>query len=438
MIELMEWSGLDSTQREQALARPPSSTSEELSKGVADIIATVRRGGDAALADLTARFDGVSPASLAVPAEEIEAAADGLAPAERSALKRARDNILAFHRAQVGAPIEVETSPGVVCGRVTRPIDAVGLYVPAGTAPLPSTTLMLAVPAAVAGCPRRVLVTPPGPDGRADPAVLASAALTGIDEVYVVGGAQAIAALAYGTGTIRSVDKIYGPGNAWVTEAKLQVSLDASGAACDLPAGPSEVLVIADDTALPDCIAADLLSQAEHGIDSQVLLVTPSRRFAAAVQAQVERQLEELPRAEIARQAIANSCILLVASLDEAVAVSNAYAPEHLIVAVDRAEALMPGITAAGSVFLGHWTPESLGDYCSGTNHVLPTYGFARSFSGLGVEDFQRRITVQTANEDGLREIGPTAITLARLEGLEAHATAVERRLKALADRSVA
>ena len=438
MIEIKAWSRLESEQRERALARPPSSTSETLSRTVADIVTAVREGGDEALAQFTARFDGVRPVSLRVPAEEIAAAADGLTQEQKTALERARDNILAFHAAQVARPLEVETSPGVVCSRITRPIDAVGLYVPAGTAPLPSTTLMLAVPASVAGCPRRVLATPPGPYGRADRAVLASAALTGIDEVYVIGGAQAVAALAYGTKTIRSVDKIYGPGNAWVTEAKLQVSLDAAGAACDLPAGPSEVLVIADDGALPDCIAADLLSQAEHGVDSQVLLVTPSRRFAAAVQSQVEQQLDALPRADIARESVANSRILIVADLAQAVEVSNAYAPEHLIVAVDEAEALLPGISAAGSVFLGHWTPESLGDYCSGTNHVLPTYGFARSYSGLGVEDFQRRITVQTATEEGLREIGPTAVTLARLEGLEAHASAVERRLQALAHRSIA
>jgi histidinol dehydrogenase len=438
MIELKDWSQLDREQRERALARPPSSTSATLSRTVAEIVAAVRERGDDALVEFTTRFDGVSPMSLRVPAEDIAAAADELTQDQRTALEKARDNILAFHEAQLARPLVVETSPGVVCSRITRPIDAVGLYVPAGTAPLPSTTLMLAVPASVAGCPRRVLATPPGADGRADRAVLASAALTGIDEVYVVGGAQAVAALAYGTESIRSVDKIYGPGNAWVTEAKLQVSLDAAGAACDLPAGPSEVLVIADDGALPDCIAADLLSQAEHGVDSQVLLVTPSRRFAAAVQIQVERQLETLPRADIAREAVANSRILLVGDLAEAVAVSNTYAPEHLIVAVDAAESQLPGISAAGSVFLGYWTPESLGDYCSGTNHVLPTYGFARSYSGLGVEDFQRRITVQSATEDGLRQIGPTAVTLARLEGLEAHASAVERRLQALTDRSVA
>jgi histidinol dehydrogenase len=248
----------------------------------------------------------------------------------------------------------------------------------------------------------------------------------------VTGGAQAVAALAYGTETIAPVDKIYGPGNAWVTEAKLQVSGDPLGAACDLPAGPSEVLVVADDSARPDCVAADLLSQAEHGVDSQVLLVALSEDTARRVQAEVEAQLATLPRAAIAGGAMANSRILVVNDLAAAMAISNRYAPEHLILAVDDPESLLDHVTAAGSVFMGHWTPESLGDYCSGTNHVLPTYGFARAFSGLGVEDFQRRITVQAATPDGLADLGPTAVTLARLEGLEAHACAVDIRLRAL------
>jgi histidinol dehydrogenase len=438
MLQITDWNSLDQSQRRSVLARPASSTSAELTRDVAAIIAEVRAGGDAALEELTRRFDGMAPVSLRVPEAEIQTAAGQLSAEQREALERARDNILTFHEAQRSTPISVTTQPGVECRRVTRPIDAVGLYVPAGSAPLPSTTLMLAIPAAVADCPRRVLVTPARADGRADPSVLASAALTGVDEVYVVGGAQAIAALAYGTESIASVDKVYGPGNAWVTEAKLQVSRDPLGAACDLPAGPSEVLVIADDSALPDCVAADLLSQAEHGPDSQVLLVAVSERFASQVRDEVEAQLAQLPRAAIAGQALENSRIVLARDLRQAVAISNEYAPEHLILATGDAESLLDEVTAAGSVFLGHWTPESLGDYCSGTNHVLPTYGFARAFSGLGVEDFQRRITVQTASAEGLRGIGPTAITLARLEGLEAHASAVERRLLALADRSVA
>jgi histidinol dehydrogenase len=438
MLQIIDWNSLDHDQRRSVLSRPASSTSAELMRDVAAIIGEVRDGGDAALEQFTRRFDGTAPVSLRVPEADITAAAGQLSSEQRLALETARDNILAFHEAQRPMPISVTTQPGVECRRVTRPIDAVGLYVPAGSAPLPSTTLMLAIPAAVADCPRRVLVTPARADGRADPSVLASAALTGVDEVYVVGGAQAIAALAYGTESIAPVDKVYGPGNAWVTEAKLQVSRDPLGAACDLPAGPSEVLVIADECALPDCVAADLLSQAEHGPDSQVLLVATSEGFASRVRDEVEAQLAQLPRATIAGQALKNSRIVLARDLHQAVAISNDYAPEHLILATGDAESLLDEVTAAGSVFLGHWTPESLGDYCSGTNHVLPTYGFARAFSGLGVEDFQRRITVQTASAEGLRGIGPTAITLARLEGLEAHASAVERRLLALADRSVA
>ncbi len=433
MLTILQWRSLGEDERRAALARPESSTSEQLSRDVAAIVAGVRAGGDAALLDYSRRFDGGAPDSLRVPVDEIQDAPASLTGEQRRALAAARDNILAFHEAQRAAPVEVATRPGVVCRRVTRPIDAVGLYVPAGTAPLPSTTLMLAVPSAVAGCPRRVLVTPPRRDGKADTAVLAAAALTGIEDVCVVGGAQAVAALAYGTESIPAVDKIYGPGNAWVTEAKLQVSRDPQGAACDLPAGPSEVLVIADDSARPDCVAADLLSQAEHGVDSQVVLVAVSEEIAVRVRAEVEAQLAKLPRAAIAGGALTNSRILVAGDLSEAMDISNRYAPEHLILAVEDADSLLEQVTAAGSVFLGHWTPESLGDYCSGTNHVLPTYGFARAFSGLGVEDFQRRITVQAATPEGLADIGPTAVTLARLEGLEAHALAVEIRLRALA-----
>lgn len=436
MLNILRWESLGEEEQRTVLARPTSSTSRELSRDVAEIVTRVRAEGDEALLEFSRRFDAVETASLRVPPDEIQKAPDTLTEAQRQAMEVARDNILAFHQAQRVPPVVVATRPGVVCRRMTRPIDAVGLYVPAGTAPLPSTTLMLAVPAGVAGCPRRVLVTPPGRDGRADAAVLASAALADIEEVYVAGGAQAVAALAYGTETIAAVDKIYGPGNAWVTEAKLQVSRDPLGAACDLPAGPSEVLVIADGNARPDCVAADLLSQAEHGTDSQVLLVTASADLARRVRAEVDTQLARLPRAELASGAMGNSRILLARDLDEAVVISNRYAPEHLILAVEDPESLLERVTAAGSVFMGYWTPESLGDYCSGTNHVLPTYGFARAFSGLGVEDFQRRITVQSATPEGLQDIGPTAVTLARLEELEAHASAVEIRLRALAEES--
>ncbi len=438
MLQVIDWKELDQDARRQILARPAVADRADLATRVAQIIRRVRSEGDAALIDFAREFDRVELKSLRVEPGAIDAALDQLSAGNRSALEQAAANIRRFHEAQLREPIEVRTSAGVICRRVTRPLDAVGLYVPAGSAPLPSTALMLAVPAMVAACPRPVIVTPPQADGRADQSVLACAALCGVSEVYLAGGAQAVAALAYGTETVPAVDKIFGPGNAWLTEAKLQVSLDADGAACDLPAGPSEVLVIADHNADPGFVAADLLSQAEHGADSQVLLVTPSRTLAEQVRTAIDDQLPRLPRAAVAKAALSASRIILVADLEQAFVLSNTYAPEHLILQISEPEAWMERVTAAGSVFLGPWTPESLGDYCSGTNHVLPTYGFARAWSGLGVEDFQRRITVQQASPEGLSGIGPVAITLARMEGLDAHAAAVELRLAALRNRSVA
>jgi histidinol dehydrogenase len=438
VLEIIDWTLLDGEQRRRALARPIAAGRADLGSAVAAIVSRVRERGDAALRDYAREFDGVEIEALRVDPDVIAAAPGRLAEVQRSALQAAAANIRRFHEAQLTPALEVQTAPGVLCRRITRPLDAVGLYVPAGSAPLPSTALMLAVPAAVAGCPRTVIATPPQADGQADPVVLASAALSGVEEVILAGGAQAVAALAYGTRSVAAVDKIFGPGNAWVTEAKLQVSRDAAGAACDLPAGPSEVLVIADDTADPAFVAADLLSQAEHGADSQVLLVTPSADLAGAVRASVAGQLARLPRADIAAQALAASRVIRVRTLEDAFAVSNDYAPEHLILQIENADRWLGAVRAAGSVFLGPWTPESLGDYCSGTNHVLPTYGFARAWSGLGVEDFQRRITVQEASPAGLQEIGPVAIALARMEGLDGHARAVEQRLEKLRGRNVA
>jgi histidinol dehydrogenase len=432
-LKRFRWTELDEPGRSAALARPEAAQRATLAEQVAAIIDETRRDGDAALLRFAERFDGVKLAALRVPAVEFDAAEQVLSPEQRTALRTAIDNVRAFHAAQLGTPIEVETMPGVVCRRITRPIRAVGLYVPAGSAPLPSTVIMLAVPAALAGCPRRILCTPPQRDGRADPAVLTAARYCGIDEVYLAGGAQAIAAMAYGTESIPTVDKIFGPGNAWVTEAKLQVSRDPDGAALDLPAGPSEVLVIADDRADPGFVAADLLSQAEHGPDSQVLLVTTSAALADEVDAAILGQLAELPRNAVVREALAHGRTLIAADLAEAFQISNRYAPEHLIVQVPAAETWLSRIEVAGSVFLGDWTPESLGDYCSGTNHVLPTYGYARAWSGLSVADFQLAISVQQASPQGFRLIGPTARTLAELERLDAHALAVRLRLEALA-----
>ena len=427
------WAELDESARSAALARPEAAQRATLAEQVGAIISETRRDGDAALLRFTERFDGVQLDALRVPAAEFDAAEAALTAEQRAALRTAIDNVRAFHAAQLAAPIKVETTPGVVCGRMTRPIRAVGLYVPAGSAPLPSTVIMLAVPAALAGCARRVLCTPPQKNGRADPAVLTAARYCDVDEVYLVGGAQAVAAMAYGTETIPAVDKIYGPGNAWVTEAKLQVSRDPDGAALDLPAGPSEVLVIADDRADPGFVAADLLSQAEHGPDSQVLLVTTSPALADAVDAAIGAELALLPRNAVVRAALNHGRTLIAADLDEAFRISNRYAPEHLIVQVPEAELWLDHVEVAGSVFLGDWTPESLGDYCSGTNHVLPTYGYARAWSGLSVSDFQLAISVQQASPQGFLRIGPTARTLAEMEGLDAHALAVRLRLDALA-----
>jgi histidinol dehydrogenase len=347
-------------------------------------------------------------------------------------LQRAIDNVRVFHTAQQLAPLSVETTPGVRCERIVRPIDAVGLYIPAGTAPLPSAVVMLAVPAAIAGCPRRVICSPPDADGNVNSAILAAAALCGIDEVYRIGGAQAIAALAYGTESVPAVDKIFGPGSSWVTAAKQLVAADPDGAALDLPAGPSEVMVIADDQANPAFVAADLLAQAEHDESAQAILLTPSPRLAAEVAAAVTQQRSGLTRGGILDRSLAQSRILVVRDLSQAIDVSNRYAPEHLILEIESPRSWLAQIRNAGSVFLGAWTPESMGDYCSGTNHVLPTYGYARAYSGLSLHDFVKRITVQELTPAGLQELGPTAVTLAGMEGLDAHAAAVTLRLAQL------
>jgi len=389
----------------------------------------VRARGDSALLEFTRRFDGVALAAIEVGTAEFAAAETALDAEQRRAIDRAIANVRRFHEAQVGPALRVETEAGVVCERQFRPIDAVGLYVPAGVAPLPSAAIMLAVPARIAGCPTRIICTPPRRDGTADPAVLMIANLCGVRRVFKLGGAQAIAAMAYGTQSVPKVDKIFGPGNSWVTAAKLQVANDPEGAALDLPAGPSEVLVVADAEARAEFVAADLLAQAEHSADAQVVLVTTSSALAEATAAEVETQMQRLGRLDTLRRSIEHARLFVVDSIDTAIEVSNAYAPEHLILQVANAREWLPKVRNAGSVFLGAWTPETIGDYCSGTNHVLPTYGFARAYSGLSLHDFVRRMTVQELTSDGLRELGPTAITLAALEGLDAHANAVRVRL---------
>ncbi|AOS44124.1 Histidinol dehydrogenase [Lacunisphaera limnophila] len=424
------WKSLSAPARRAALQRPAQKAGPQTAAIVAGIIAQVRRGGDAALRRLTAKFDGAKLTSLRVSDAEFAAAAQALQPSDQAALRRAYRNLRKFHLAQRPVPLRVETMTGIVCEKVSRPIECVGLYVPGGSAPLFSTALMLGVPSQIAGNPVRVLCTPPGRDGRVSPWILFAARLCGITEVFKLGGAQAIAAMAYGTASVPKCDKLFGPGNSFVTEAKLQVSRDA--AAIDLPAGPSEVMVIADHAAEPAFVAADLLSQAEHGPDSQVILVAFAAKFAARVQAELDRQLALLPRGAIATAALQKSRVILAASAAEAVAIANRYAPEHLILQVADPRALLPRLTTAGSVFLGAWTPESLGDYASGTNHVLPTYGWARACSGLGLGDFLRTMTVQTATPRGLKKLGPVVERLALAENLAAHQRAVRVRLDKL------
>lgn len=424
-----QWKDLTEKERAALLRRPAISQDASVRASAAAIIDAVRQRGDAALAEFTQRFDGASDLVFRVSEAEVADATRHLQAADIDAIDLAIANVRRFHEHQRPTSICVETMPGVVCERLSRPIDSVGLYVPAGTAPLPSAAIMLVVPAMVASCPKVILCTPPRVNGTADPAVLVAASRAGVNEIYKIGGAQAIAALAYGTESIPKVRKIFGPGNPWVTSAKTIVSCDPDGAAIDMPAGPSEVLVIGDRSSSPELIAADMLSQAEHGVDSQVVLVTTDAALTVSVKAAIERQLRNLSRSDIAAAALSNSLFIVAPDLAVALEISNRYAPEHLILQIEDARSSLAAIRNAGSVFLGPWTPESVGDYCSGTNHVLPTYGYAATFSGLGVEHYLRYMTVQELSRAGLENIAATTIRLAELEGLDAHAKAVSRRL---------
>jgi len=428
-MNVVQWSTLDASAQAQALQRPVQAVAAQTRDAVAGLIAAVRADGDTALREISLRFDGVAPESFEVTEAEF-AAAEQAVPADlRQAMVEAAARIGVFHKAGMSQGYAVDTAPGVRCERVVRPIGRVGLYVPAGSAPLPSTALMLGVPAQLAGCREVVLCTPPRKDGSADPAVLVAARLTGVHRVFKLGGAQAIAAMAYGTDSVPACDKLFGPGNSFVTEAKQQVAQDGA-AAIDMPAGPSEVLVIADAGANPAFVAADLLSQAEHGPDSQVLLLTDDDALLARVDAEVQAQLARLSRRDIATQALQASQLILVDSLAQAFQISNRYAPEHLILALRDPRAWLEQVEAAGSVFLGDYTPEALGDYCSGTNHVLPTAGAARAYSGVSVASFQNMISVQSATAQGIAAIGGCARTLARAEGLDAHENAVALRMQ--------
>jgi histidinol dehydrogenase len=431
-MRILDWNSLSPPERAAALQRPAQRDAAAAGAVARQIIDAVRARGDAALAELTERYDGVRLTDLAVSDREFDAADRALSTVQHAAIDTAISTVRAFHAAQGAAPLRVETAPGVLCERFSVAIRAVGLYVPAGSAPLPSTAIMLCVPATLAGCPVRVMCTAPTRGGTADPAVLVAARKAGVNQVFKAGGAQAIAAMAYGTQSIPKCDKVFGPGNAWVTAAKLLVANDAAGAAADLPAGVTEVMVIADGGARADFVAADLLAQAEHSTDAQALLVTTSAILAAQVAEQVQRQMGALSRAAILSKSVPHMRLLVVDSLETAFEVANDYAPEHLLLEIDEPRRWLSRVTAAGAVFLGRWSPESMGDYCSGPNHTLPTYGYAKSHSGLALEDFQKRITVQELSPAGLRGLGATAQILAGLEGLDAHAAAVTIRLAAL------
>lgn len=428
-MKTLVWQSLSDSQQDTVLQRPAITEGANITAAVTSVINTVKQDGDAGVLALTEKFDGVKPESIRVSKSEIDAASERLSEEMKAALQQAYSNISKFHKAQKPQPIKVETQPGVVCEQITMPINKVGLYIPGGSAPLPSTVLMLGIPAQIAGCQKVVLCSPPP---IADE-ILYVAKLCKIDEVYNIGGAQAVAAMAYGTKSVSKVDKIFGPGNAYVTEAKRQVSNDFRGAAIDMPAGPSEVLVIADETADPDFIAADLLSQAEHGPDSQVVLVTPSPIIADQVADAIEKQLKELSRSDIARKALGSSLLIIADSLTQCVSISNFYGPEHLIVQTKNPRELLPLLDNAGSIFLGNYSPESAGDYASGTNHVLPTYGYTKTYSSLGLADFSKRMTVQELTADGLKGLAPTVVTMADAEGLDAHKRAVTIRIEKLA-----
>lgn len=424
-MQTLIWKNLSEQGKQQALTRPAISAAENIKQAVDTIREDVLANGDKALFSLSEKFDKVKLESLVVSQSQIKAASERLPDKLKAAIQNAKANIEKFHIAQIPQNIDIETQAGIRCQVLTRPINRVGLYIPGGSAPLFSTVLMLAIPAKISGCKKVILCSPPP---IAD-AILYAADLCGVETIYQVGGAQAIMAMAFGTETVAKVDKIFGPGNSFVTEAKRQISQMVNGAAIDMQAGPSEVLVLADQNADPDFVASDLLSQAEHGADSQVILVTPCEKLAKATEQAIERQLAQLPRAETARKALEHSRIFIAESLEQAVQISNEYAPEHLVVQVENARSLLESLDNAGSIFLGAYSPESMGDYASGTNHVLPTYGYTKTTSSLGLADFSKRMTVQELTPQGFQDLAPTVMAMAQAEQLEAHKLAVAIRL---------
>ena len=429
-MQILDWTLLNDRGKQTALARPDALLDENIRTKVAAILDNVRENGDDAVRAYTKEFDGAHISGLKVPARDLQTAWAALPSADKAALKMAKANIEAFHKAQLPKPIEVETMPGVICRREPRALESAGLYVPGGSAPLVSTLMMLALPAKIAGVPKCIVATPPGKDGKVSTNILAAAYLCGIEDLYMAGGAQAIAAMGYGTQTIPKCAKIFGPGNAYVAEAKSQISARMGGPAIDLPAGPSEAMVLADDDANPVFVAADMLSQAEHDPLAQVLCLCLSRAFAGKLNEEITRQVSSLPRKEIAIAALKNARIIIVPDTDTMLSIVNAYAPEHLIVQTKNPDSLTAHIRNAGSIFLGPWTPESVGDYASGTNHTLPTFGAARAYSGVCVESYMKFISVQSLTRAGLAALGPTVETLAMMEGLEAHKRAVSLRLQ--------
>lgn len=416
------------------LSQRPQLELEFLESAVRNILNRVKKSGDNALRELTLQFDKVRIEELQVTDEEIKLAIDTVPHSLQESIRMAANNIKNFHAAQRSDPSPVETMSGVTCWRKSIAIDKVGIYIPGGSAPLFSTVLMLGIPAKLAGCKEIVLCTPPDLSGRINEAILYSANLVGITKIFKVGGAQAIAALAYGTESIPKVYKIFGPGNQYVTKAKQLVTEE--GLAIDMPAGPSEVLVIADDSSTPAFVAADLLSQAEHGEDSQVMLVVNSENLIEPVQKEIEKQIQSLPRKEIAERCLLNSRVLLLENRSDAIAFTNEYAPEHLIVNTRDSEDIVAQITNAGSVFIGNFSPEAIGDYASGTNHTLPTNGYAKAFAGVSLESFMKHITYQKLTEEGLRALGPAVEIMAEAEQLTGHKMAVRIRLESLQGES--
>jgi len=411
-----------------ALCERPKLNTANLQKTVDEIFASIQKEGDKAVKRYSAKFDGFAPEQLRVSNEEWKEGMGQVPKALKNAIRQAKANIETFHKAQIKEKISVETAPGVLCWQESRAIQKVGLYIPGGTAPLFSTVLMLSVPANLAGCEDIILCTPPDKQGKVSPAILYAAYLTGVKQVIKAGGIQAIAALTYGTESVSKVYKIFGPGNQYVTAAKQKAF--SEGTAIDMPAGPSEVLVVADETATPAFVASDLLSQAEHGIDSQVVCISNSFRLLEMINDEIEKQLPGLPRADIARESLKNARFLFSASKEESMGFINAYAPEHFIISSKEEAYYVENIKNAGSVFVGNYTPESAGDYLSGTNHTLPTNGFAKSFGSLGLDDFTKKMSFQRISAEGLQQIGKSIEIMARAEGLEAHANAVEIRLK--------